>query len=78
VSTSERRRFREILQRLRTRTVLTVSEADEFLDAGGVVNFVLKGKSIRFEINVQAAQATGLKMEANLLKVAVSVRGKYE
>ena len=78
VSVSERRRFRDISEKLRTQAVLTVGEADDFLDAGGIVNFVLKEKSIRFEINVQAAQTAGLKMEANLLKVAVSVRGKYE
>jgi len=78
VSISERRRFRDLCDKLRTQPILTVSEADDFLDEGGIVNFVLKEKSIRFEINVQAAQAAGLKMEANLLKVAASVRGKYE
>jgi len=78
VSASEYRRFKDISEKLRTNAVLTVGEADDFLDAGGMVNFVLKEKSIRFEINVQAAQTAGLKLEANLLKVAVSVRGKYE
>jgi len=78
VSVSERRRFRDIFEKLRASAVLTVGEADGFLDEGGIVNFVLKEKSVRFEINVQAAQAASLKMEANLLKVAVSVRGRYE
>ncbi len=78
VSASEYRRFKDISEKLRTNAVLTVGESDAFLDAGGMVNFVLKEKSIRFEISVQAAQTAGLKLEANLLKVAVSVRGKYE
>ena len=78
VSVSERRRFRDIFERLGTNSVLTVGEADGFLDEGGILNFVPKEKSIRFEVNVPAAQAADLKVEANLLKVAVSVRGKYE
>lgn len=78
VSALEQRRFKDSLERLRTKPVLTVGESDDFLDEGGIVNFVLKEKSIRFEINVRAAKAAGLKMEANLLKVAASVRGKYE
>ena len=78
VSNSERRRLREILEKLGNHAVLTVGESEDFLDQGGVVNFVLKEKSIRFEINVQAAKSAGLRMEANLLKIATSVRGKYE
>ena len=78
VSAAERRRFRDICGKIRAMPVLTVGETDGFLDEGGSINFVLKEKSVRFEINLQAAQAAGLKLEANLLKVAISVRGKYE
>lgn len=78
ISNSERRRLREMLEKLATQPVLTVGETDDFLDQGGILNFVLKEQSIRFEINVQAAKAAGLKLEANLLKIATSVRGKYE
>lgn len=78
IGVPDRRRVRDIVDRLGTKPVLTVGEVDGFLDEGGILNFVLKEKSIRFEINVQPAKAAGLKVEANLLKVAVSVRGKYE
>lgn len=75
---SEKRRLRDYLEQLSGLPVLTVGESDEFLDQGGIINFLLKDKSVRFEINLKAAQAAGLKLDANLLKVAVAVRGKYE
>jgi hypothetical protein len=75
---SEKRRLRDSFEKLSGFPVLTVGESDEFLDQGGIINFLLKDKSVRFEINLKAAQAAGLKLDANLLKVAVAVRGKYE
>lgn len=75
---SERRRLRDRLEPFRALPILTVSETDEFLDQGGVINFGLKENAVLFEINVRAAQRAGLRLDANLLKVAVSVRGRYE
>lgn len=78
VSSSERRRLREIRDRLKGVPVLTVGETDDFLDQGGIINFMLKGQSVRFEISVASAQAAGLRVDAQLLGVASAVRGKYE
>ncbi len=78
VSSSERRRLRDLPERLKGSPVLTVGESAEFLDQGGVINFLIKDGSVRFEINPEAAQAARLKLDANLLKVAVSVRRKYD
>ena len=78
ISPSERRRLRDLPEKLRGAPVLTVGETDEFLDQGGIINFVIKENAVRFEINVRPAQRAGLKLDANLLKVAVSVRGRYE
>jgi len=58
--------------------VLTVGESPEFLDQGGIINFLLKDGSVRFEINLEPARIARLKLDANLLTVAVSVRGKHE
>jgi len=78
VSSSEHRRLREIRDRLKGLPILTVGETDDFLDQGGIINFLLKGQSVRFEISVESAQAAGLRVDAKLLGVANSVRGKYE
>ncbi len=78
VSSSERRRLKDLKQRWKAAPILTVGEADEFLDNGGIINFVLKGQLVRFEISVESAKAAGLKLDAKLLSVADSVRGKYD
>lgn len=78
VASSERRRLRELRERLDGAPLLTVGETEDFLDQGGVINFLLKGQSVRFEISVSSAQAAGLKVDAKLLGVANAVRGKYE
>ena len=78
VCSSERRRVREIREHIKGVPILTVGETDDFLDQGGIINFMLKGQSVRFEISVESAQAAGLRVDAKLLGVANSVRGKYE
>ncbi|MBK7997875.1 MAG: YfiR family protein [Verrucomicrobia bacterium] len=78
VASSERRRLKELKTRWKGAPFLTVGEADEFLDNGGIINFVLKGQLVRFEISLESAKAAGLKLDAKLLSVADSVRGKYD
>lgn len=78
ISSSEGRRIRDWPGKLKGAAAMTVSEVEGFLDYGGAINFVLKDGTVRFEINVKAAQAAGLKLNANLLKVAVTVKGKYD
>jgi hypothetical protein len=54
--------------------VLTTGESAAFADAGGMVNFVLVGDMVRFEINVAASEQAQLKISAQLLKLATAVR----
>ena len=78
VPSSERRRSRDLLEKLQGAPVLTVGESSDFLDQGGVINLLLKNGSVPFEINLEPARIARLKLDANLLKVAASVRGKHE
>ena len=75
---SERKRQREMLARLRQAAVLTVGESDDFLGDGGIIQFVRREDTIRFAVNLEPARPAGLKLSANLVKVAVLVKGKYE
>lgn len=56
--------------------VLTVSDIPAFIDAGGVIGLTVSDNKIAFEVNLEAAQQADLKISAQLLKVARSVRGK--
>jgi hypothetical protein len=75
ISPSEDARLGAILQGLQQAPVLTVSDAPDFLSRGGMIQFVLQGNRVRFEINVSTAQKSGLTVSSDLLKVASSVRG---
>src|SRR5436190_7483234 len=67
ISSSEKARLAQILKQLNGRSVLTISEMPGFTEAGGMINFVLEGTKIRFQINNDAANDAGLKISAKLL-----------
>ncbi|HEU5123058.1 MAG TPA: YfiR family protein [Verrucomicrobiae bacterium] len=71
ISNSESKRLREILEGLRGASVLTVGENEKFFVSGGMVNFVVEGRKIRFQINDAAAKAAGLKISSKLLSLAL-------
>ena len=50
--------------------VLTVGESDDFAQLGGVVQLVRDGRKMRFDVNVAAAEQAGLRIQAQLLKLA--------
>ena len=70
ISSSERRRMGAILAALEARPILTVSEVDGFGSQGGMINFVLEQREVRFEISIEAVERAGLEMSAKLLRVA--------
>ena len=53
--------------------VLTVGESPRFATLGGAIDFVPQGDKIRFEINIDAAEHAGLKISAQLQKLAAVV-----
>lgn len=63
----------EIINALRNFPVLTVGEKDGFLESGGVINFLMEGNKVCFEVNSTAAKANKLKISSNLLRLAKRV-----
>ena len=54
---------------------LVVTDADRGLDQGGMINFVTADNRVRFEVSLDAAKRSGLKIGAPLLSVAMRVQG---
>jgi hypothetical protein len=54
--------------------VLTVSDRSGFLKQGGMIEFVLDGHRVRFDINQRAASAASINISARLLTVARVVK----
>jgi YfiR/HmsC-like len=61
-----------LLREVRTRPVLTIGESDDFLRAGGVVNFVMQDGKVRFEISQEAAARAQLRISSRLLRLALA------
>jgi hypothetical protein len=72
VGTSEKARFAEILPRLASFGILTVGEHHGFLQAGGMINFVVQDNNVHFEINPEAVRRPGIHISSNLLKLSRS------
>jgi hypothetical protein len=75
---SEARKSRAVLAELSGKPVLTVGEASGFLGQGGIVEFQLIDDTLRFSINVGAAQQSSLRVSSELLGVAYSITGKHK
>jgi hypothetical protein len=70
ISRSEQDRLPQILQHLKGRSILTVSDMEEFAVHGGMIRFVIVENKIRLRINVGAVRAAGLTISSKLLRPA--------
>jgi len=70
------KRIPMLLANLHNAPILTVGEGRGFLDAGGMICFVLEGNNLRFGINLDAAAAAKLKIGSRLLILAQTVLGE--
>lgn len=73
ISGSERGRVASILQALNGRPVLTVSDADSFAQSGGMIGFVIVDNKVKLVVNRGAIEAAGMRIDAQLLEIAMSV-----
>ena len=73
VGRSEKGRLAHIFAVLEGAHCLTVGETDQFARAGGIIIFRLQGTNIRFEINVDAARHSGLRISSKLLRLATII-----
>jgi hypothetical protein len=65
-------------KQIQGQAILTIGERDKFVDDGGMVNFVIEKKKIRFEINLKAVDEAGLQIRAKLVRLAKRVIKKEE
>ena len=56
------------------RSVLLVSELDGGLEEGSVINLVVVDNRVRFEVSLEAAERSGLKLSSRMLALAMWVR----
>lgn len=67
---------RKVVRDLRGLPILTVGETSGFLELGGMINFLMEKKKVRFEINHLSAKQAKLQIRSQLLRLAKRVISK--
>ena len=70
---SEAKSIRDIINAVKANNILTVADTTNFLEVGGIINFVMENKKVRFEINNTAAKRSKLEIRSQLLRLAKRV-----
>ncbi|MEO6005639.1 MAG: YfiR family protein [Opitutus sp.] len=73
VSRSEEAEVRSLLDHLKRRPILTISDVDTFTREGGIIRFATENGKIRLKINVEVAKASGLAISSKILRPAALV-----
>jgi hypothetical protein len=76
VSANQQKYTKEILDLLHKKPVLIVGETPGFLEAGGMVNFIMQDGKVCFELNQDTAEICELKMASQLMRLAKRVIDK--
>src|SRR3989449_10372650 len=76
VAGRDRGRLAEILAAAKGRALLTVTESEEALELGSMINFVVVEDKVRFDIAPPPSESSNLKISARLLGVARKVVSK--
>lgn len=71
-----KRRVPEELAILQGYPILTIGETEHFVKDSGMIGFCMEENKIRFNINLEAAEKSNLKISARLLMLAKTVIGK--
>lgn len=74
IGKAESARLNQLAQGAQPRSILTVTESEGALAQGSVINFVVADRRVRFEISLESAEKSKLKLSSRLLAVAQQVR----
>ncbi|MGH9590584.1 MAG: YfiR family protein [Terracidiphilus sp.] len=67
---------REDLDMLSSSDVLTVGDSPDFLNDGGMIQFVMQKNHVRFAVNLNAVRKAHVVLSSQLLRVALYVKGE--
>lgn len=59
-----------LLDYLNGRHSLTIDESSQFIQQGGMINFIRVKDKVKFEINDEAAKAAGLRISSKVPRIA--------
>ncbi|HUF80865.1 MAG TPA: YfiR family protein [Burkholderiales bacterium] len=74
IGRAESARLSQLARTAQPRSILTVTESDGALEQGGMINFVIVDRRVRFEVALDTVEKGGLRLSSRLLAVAEQVR----
>lgn len=77
IADAEARSSTRELDEIKTLPVLTVSDGKGFALAGGIIELYVEGGRMRFAINLDAADRSGLRLSSRLLGLAKVIRNGH-
>jgi len=75
IGDAEKNRVPDILKRVDGVSVLTVSDIDRFCDLGGTITLFVEDSHIRFDVRLDSALRSRLKVSSKLLNLARKIHG---
>ena len=76
IDASAKARLDSLLAAASGKPILTVSDVPDFLDRGGIIQFLLIEHRVRFSVDLRPTAGNGIALSSELLKVAVKVNGQ--
>ena len=64
------RKLHEAIKKIDDKNILTVGDTENFAHNGGIINFIIKEKKIRFQVNLQAAETSDIQISSKILRQA--------
>ena len=73
IGAADKKQMRQALDEVKSLSVLTVGEVENFTDDGGIVRFLLEAGRVRLEFNLEAAGEARLRISSRLLSLGRAV-----
>src|SRR5882724_448607 len=70
INAAEARQLKQVFSSLKSKNILTVSDADNFTKQGGMIRFFTEERKTRIRINLNAAKQADLTISSKLLRLA--------
>jgi hypothetical protein len=77
IGDSQRSHLRELAPQLQAHSVLTVTESEDALAHGSIINFLIMNQRVKFDVSLESAEKSKLRLSSRLLAVAHEVLGAH-
>jgi hypothetical protein len=74
INSTDAAKYRQVVDALKGKSILTVSDAPDFSKQGGMIGFFTRENKIKLQVNLDASESSGLTLSSKLLRLAEIVK----